>query len=147
MNEAASSVLDQLFFRKPVRQHVKEFGCIFGILAFGIAAYLMYKDHTLVERALYLSIGGAIFTVLGYLAPLVLYPVWKGWMYGAEKIGMVMTLLIMSVTWIIMVTPLSFLLKAIGKRMMDLTFRTAVPSYWEKTKDTWSDGSFLKRQF
>ncbi len=142
-----SSVLDQLFFRKPIRQHIKEFGCVIGIVTLIVAAVLLKKDHALLETAIYVAMGGAVFTILAYVKPLILYPIWKGWMFLAEKMGAVMSVVILTVGWIVMVTPLSFILKMVGKETMDLRFRADVPSYWDKTKDTWQQGDFLKRQF
>ena len=37
------SPLDVMLFRKPIRQHVKEFGCVFGLIMLIGAWYLVHK--------------------------------------------------------------------------------------------------------
>lgn len=138
--------LDEKSFGKPIRQHVKEFGALFGLIALLFIGYAMYKS-----LALYLVAIGAVAAVFfigsGYLFPAVLHPAWKAWMGMAHYMGIVMTTLILSIAWIIVVIPVAVLLKVVKKKVMDLTYDPAIESYWNDRADKYHDFKLLENQF
>lgn len=138
--------LDEFWVNKPVRQHVKEFGAIFGVLLFGIASVKMYK-YSITPTALYLIGAGSLFVIFGYLFPKAMLPVWRGWMKFATVLGLFMTTMIIGVAWIIMLVPLALLLKILGKKTMDLSYGTSVVTYWEERDPKLNDFKLLERQY
>ncbi|NBW40799.1 hypothetical protein EBR25_07320 [bacterium] len=140
-----ASPLDVKYYGKPKRQHVKEFGCLFGAIFASIAAYQLSVER--VETALSLLLATIVIVSLGSYAPKVLYPLWSGWMAFANALGMVMSLLFVALTWCLMAVPLGILLRLIGKKVMDLSFDRSVPTYWEVRKESCHDFQLLERQF
>ena len=143
--QSENSPLDQLWFNKPVRQHVREFACVLSIIFLVIAAFQARKHHLDVVFALL----GMTFCVLlsGYLMPALLHPVWRSFLRVGEALGLVVTCLIVSLAWCIVVLPIAFLLKAIGKKVMTMEFRTAQASYWEARDPKHDNFQLLERQF
>ncbi len=145
---AAKSVdpLDELSFRKPIRQHVREFGALIGLILVLPAAYLAWRERSLATVGALVFAGCALYGV-GARAPQLLVGVWRGWMRFAEKIGVVMTTLILSVGWFLVVVPTSIALKLFRIKVMDTTFRSPVASYWETRNPKMDDFKLLERQF
>ena len=141
-----TSVLDQLEHRKPIRQHIKEFACIFSVIGCGVAGYGWYYQGSLSMFVTSLLAVAALF-IAGYRAPIILYPVWKAWMTLAVALGFIVTTIILFFMWLGVFIPLALLLRAIGKRVMDTTFDRTLPSYWNERDEKFHDFKLLERQF
>lgn len=143
--EASVSPLDVKYYGRPKRQHVKEFGCLFGAICAGVAAYQLALGRWEVAQSL--IVATMIVVSLGAYAPKVLYPFWSAWMGLATGLGVVMSYVFVGITWCVMAVPLALILRLIGKKVMDLSFDRSVPSYWEERKETYHDFKLLERQF
>lgn len=77
---------------------------------------------------------GAAFLLAALVAPLSLRPVEKGWMRFGEKLGTVVTFLIMFLTFFLVVTPLGMLRRALGQDTLKRSFDRNLPTYWEPTE-------------
>lgn len=138
--------LDELWVRKPIRRHVAEFSVVIAIVMLLIAFVMAYKDRSLATVAA-LFTTSLILVALGYRAPALLHPVWKSWMALATGLGIVMTTLILSIGWTLMVVPVALIMKAVSKRVMDLSFDRSVESYWEGRDAKLDDFKLLERQY
>ena len=85
--------------------------------------------------------------VLSYLFPIVVYPFWSAWMTFAHYLGIVMSFVFVTVTWVIMAVPLAILLRMIGKKVMDLSYGEDVDTYWEEREQKLHSFKLLERQF
>jgi hypothetical protein len=139
--------LDELYYKRPVRQHVKEFGAIFGVIFLAIGSWYLWRRGEFYSTPNILITLGFAFPLLAYFATPVMLPLWKGWMAFATGLGVVMTGLILSIMWTLVLIPIAFLLRIIGKRVMDTTFDRAVPTYWESREERVHDFKLLERQF
>ena len=150
MNQVASNVpankLDELLFRKPVRQHVKEFADIFAIIFVAVAAVKIYHGSSIMLGAVLCAVGVGI-EMLGAYAPALLHPLWKGWMAFAHVLGTVMTTLILSVAWYVALLPIAMILKTLRVKVTHTTFREPVSTYWEDREERLNDFKLLERQF
>lgn len=138
--------LEELLFNKPIRQHVKEFGILFGIIFFIVGAWLMYKAFPL-EFGLSLIGLGAVSALMGYQTPNLLYPLWKGWMAFAHVLGTIMTTVILGIAWTLLVIPFAVALKVLGKKVMDMSFDRTRASYWQDREEKQHDFKRLEQQF
>jgi len=138
--------LDELFFNRPVRMHVREFGALFGAICFGFGAIRGYR-HEFLTGTYILFAAGCAFVALGYLKPAILRPVWKAWMSFAHVLSLVMTWVVMSLSWVVGFVPMALLLRALGIKRIDLTYDPAVVSYWEIRDAKYDDFMRLERQF
>lgn len=142
----ASDRLEERYYGKPIRQHVKEFGALWGAILLGVAAYRGWHGHALSETVLLTSLAGLL-VLVGYRLPRVLRPIWRAWMALGHLLGMVVTFVLMSAVWIVMVIPLALGLRIFGKKVMEMRFRSAAQSYWEDIPVAQQDFKLLERQF
>lgn len=140
------SKLDRVWHGKRVRQHIREFAALISFILLACAGYVLYRNGSLATVG-GLVLSAVVLSSLGYLAPTILHPVWDGWMYLAEKMGVVMTFLILMIAWVGMMVPMGAILKLLGVKVMDTTFRMPVESYWDTRADKLHDFQLLRRQF
>lgn len=139
-------VLDTRWMGKRVRDHVADFGAVFCLISVLVGAYLLYRGVSY-PWVLFCLLLGAGFYEGGKRAPLLMHPLWKGWMAVAEFIALVVNFIILSTVWTIVLLPTAILLKVISKRVMDTTFDRSVKSYWEEREEKYHDFKLLERQF
>ena len=139
-------VLDTDWMGKSVRTHVREFAVLFAIIFTGIASYKTYR-YGVTSASLTWAIGGIVIGILGYRAPRLLHPLWKGWMKLAHYLSLVMTFVIMSLTWTIGFIPMAMLLKALRIKTIDLSYKSGAATYWETRDPKYDDFKRLEQQF
>jgi len=139
-------VLDTSWMGKPVRTHVREFAVLFAIIFTTIASYKTYK-FGISATSLAWALSGVIIGLLGYRAPRLLHPLWKGWMKLAHYMSFVMTSLIMALTWIIGFVPMAMLLKVLRVKRIDLSYKSGATTYWETRDPKYDDFKRLEQQF
>lgn len=138
--------LDELSFGKPIRRHVRDFGVLFALIFLGIAAWQIYKERTPSSYGVWIALGVA-FAALGFVAPRVLLPVWRAWMKFAHYLSIVMTSVLLVLTWCLAFLPMSFVLKIVGIRRVDVSYRDGRASYWEKRDPKYDDFKRLELQY
>jgi hypothetical protein len=138
--------LDEQWLGKSVRQHVKEFAVVFGILFLIISGVKTYKGADVSSCAFWFGLAVG-FTALGYVAPGLLRPLWRGWMKLAHYLSIVMTTVILSAAWLLGFMPMSLLVRVCGIKVINSTFRAPVDTYWEPRDPKYDDFQRLKRQY
>lgn len=137
--------LDDLYFRKPVRQHIRQFGQIMAIAALIIAFLLYRKGHGL-DLIFGLGVLSVVFLFLGTLLPQILYPVWKSWMLLGGLLGVVMSTIVLFVGWWIAMVPVAIGMRFFKKRVLETGFRDGCATYWLERDPKLNDFQLLKRQ-
>lgn len=143
---AEPDFLDERWMGKSLRLHVREFGCVMALVLTIISGVVAWK-HGSLATVCALLFTGFVLVLAGYRTPHLLHPVWKGWMTLAMGIGVVMTTLLLSLGWTLAMIPLAVALKIAGKRVMDLSYKSDVQSYWEDRDEKFHDFKLLERQF
>ena len=138
--------LEVVSFGKTARQHVREFGALFGTICFGVAALKLYRGQDLVT-ALYWITPGLLFTASGFYAPRLLMPLWRGWMKFAHYLSIVMTAVLLGLVWFVGILPIASVMRLVGIKRMDRSFRADRASYWEARDPKYDDFQRLKLQY
>lgn len=146
MAPAAVSFLDEIWEKKPVRRHVFEFGCLFGAIGLGVAGYRWWHGSPIAEITP-LAIAALVFVSMSRVLPIVVWPLWKAWMGFAKVLSLIMTPVVLALLWFGVLAPTSLVLRLIGKRVMDLSFKADVPTYWIDRPEAKHDFKRLERQF
>jgi hypothetical protein len=123
---------------------LRKFGYTVGIIFVVIAAILFWKKS---PSFLYLFPVGLFLVLSGWLLPVVLRPLNKGWMVFSILLGWVMTRVILSVLYYIVITPIGIIAKISGKKFLDLKMDRRKESYWEKRKKADLNPADYERQF
>lgn len=111
----------------PDKAKLRNFGLTMAAALAVLGALLLWRHR---EIYLYFFIAGAAFLSLGLAVPAALRPVEKGWMKLADRLGWVMTRVIMVVMFYAVVTPIGLIARAAGKRFLHLEFDKNARTYW-----------------
>ena len=118
----------------------KSFGIVFFVVFLLIAIYPLINNGELRIWSLVVAI---IFFILGLINSKVLTPLNKLWFKFGLLLGKVVSPLIMGIIFFLVVTPTAFIMRIIGKDLLNLRFNNK-KSYWiEKT----GPKSKMKNQF
>lgn len=134
--------LDEIKKIKSSEKDLRSFGITLGIF-FGLLAGFFFwsgKAHFLI----WLGSSGFFFG-FGLLAPDLLKPIQKVWMTLALLIGWVMTRLILTALFYLVITPIAQLARLSGKKFLNTAFREAVDSYWMTRQEESSKESYEKQ--
>ncbi len=105
---------------------IKSFGITIGVILFIISAFLMYYNK---EAYQLIAIIASIFVLLGVILPILLKPIYFVWMIFAAILGWVMTRVILSVVFYLIITPIGLITKLIGEDFLSLR-EVESDSYW-----------------
>jgi len=94
-----------------------------------VGSLLLYKQN---PAGPYLLGAAGVFLLAGLLCPRVLRPVEYLWMKLALVLGVVMTHVVLTLTFFVVITPLGLALALLGKRPMPLGFDRTKDSFWQK---------------
>ena len=105
---------------------IRSFGITIGIILFIISGLLMYYNK---ESYQIIGIIALTFLGLGLIIPVVLKPLYFVWMTFAAILGWVMTRVILSFVFYLIITPIGLLTKLLGEDFLALK-RGESDSYW-----------------
>lgn len=113
-------------------KELRKFGLTIGV-AFGVlSAFLWWRERP--SFLLFSGISAAlIFAAL--LVPRVLGPVESIWMKVAHVMGAIMTRVLLTLTYFLMITPIGFLMRLFGKDPLQIRPAPTRPSFWVEVPD------------
>ena len=117
---------------KPGARELRQFAGLF--LVFGLAAGTLiyfFKDWPLLVSQI-LWVAAVVVGVAGLLVPALARPVYIVMMAVALPIGMVVSSLLMTLIFFVVMTPIGLLLRLLGKDSMRLKFDPSATTYWIK---------------
>ena len=118
----------------------KSFGIVFFTVFLIIAIWPLLNGYEIRYWSLIISV---VFLILGILNSKILTPLNKIWFKIGILLGNVISPIIMSIIFFLVVTPTSFIMKILGKDLLNLKKNTK-NSYWIKKQN---QNSRMKNQF
>ena len=118
----------------------KSFGIVFFTVFLIIAIWPLLNGYEIRYWSLIISI---VFLFLGILNSKILTPLNKIWFKIGILLGNVISPITMSIIFFLVVTPTSFIMKILGKDLLNLKKNTK-NSYWIKKQN---QNSRMKKQF
>ncbi len=137
-------LLDEIKNIKSEKRDLRNFGLSVGGVLLIIGALLLWKQRP--AYTYFVGIGGALF-VLGFVFPRLLIPLQKVWMAFAVVMGWFMTRVILSILFYFIVTPISFLAKLFGSKLLELNIDSKQESYWNYLDSEPKDPRSYEKQF
>ena len=122
---------------------LKSFGFIIGFLLLTIGAVLFYNSN---ELFVYFFSIVLIFICLSLIAPTVLKPGHKIWMTFAIIIGWVMTRIILSVLFYLIISTIGIFARLVGKDFLNLKSKSN-ESYWNIRNKEYELNQDYEKQF
>ena len=118
----------------------KSFGVVFFIFFFVVSIYPLFKSGDLRTWSLIISV---IFLILGLLNSKILTPLNKLWFKFGILLGTIVSPIVMGIVFFIVVTPISLIMKILGKDILNLK-KNKNRSYWIDKSEI---KSMMKNQF
>jgi hypothetical protein len=106
---------------------LRRFGLVMTVPLVIIGGLQMWRER---PSAPYWLALAALFFLSGILYPRLLAPIERGWMALAHRLSIVMTHVILTLTFYLIITPFGLLLQLLGKDLLQLKFEPARDSYW-----------------
>lgn len=101
------------------RPALRRFGLTVGAVFVLIAAYLVYRSGGTLTLGARVTGGlGTALVIGGLVMPGVLRPVFKAWMAAAFSMGFVMTRVLLSLVFFLLVTPIGVVRRLLGRDPM-----------------------------
>lgn len=120
----------------------------FGLTVASVLCALALVRYLWVGMTTWWLIWAAIVLVLAALAtPAWLTPVRIGWIRLAAFLGFVQSRLLLSLLFLLLITPMAMLLRALGKRPIQMYPDPQASSYWRSRHPEEFSARSLERQF
>ncbi len=107
---------------------LRTFGLTLAVPFALLGGYFWWKGYAAAPYMAGVSFFLALSALLG---PAVLRPVEKGWMMLAEGLNWVMTRVILTVAFLLVILPIGLLLRVMGKDLLDRKIQPDLDSYWQ----------------
>ncbi|MDA9072890.1 SxtJ family membrane protein [Pelagibacteraceae bacterium] len=118
----------------------KSFGIVFSVVFLLVALWPILNENEIRFWALILSV---IFLALGLLNSKILTPLKILWLKLGEKLGIIVSPIVMGIIYFFVITPTGLLVKLFGKDLLNIKF-SKEKTYWIKRDKL--TGS-MRRQF
>ena len=120
-------ICDEIKNIKSEKTDLKKFGLSVGLVLLAISMLLFYYENLIY---VYLSIISGILILAGLFFPKILFPIQKLWMGLSVILGFVMSRVIISLLFFLMITPLSIMAKMFKKDFLEKKIDRSKSSYW-----------------
>ncbi|MSR76136.1 MAG: hypothetical protein EXS68_00915 [Candidatus Ryanbacteria bacterium] len=122
-------ILEEFKSISSTRKDLRSFGFVVGgvLTAFAIISWYRGGHSTSV-----FGVPGIALVIGALLMPRALLPLQKVWMGLAVMLGWVMTRVIISTLFFVIVTPTGLLMRMMGKKFLVQSFDKKAISYWER---------------
>jgi hypothetical protein len=123
---------------------LRKFGLTVGTVFFltSVVLYFFAKNYFV-----YFAGAGILLLLLGLILPNVLRPLNKIWMTLAIVLGWFMSRVILFILYYVIITPIGFFLKLIGKDFLHRKIDKTSQSYWEIREKKITEQIDYERQF
>tara|TARA_B100000035_G_C20672522_1_gene410249 strand:+ start:180 stop:560 length:381 start_codon:yes stop_codon:yes gene_type:complete len=105
------------------------FGLLFFIVFLLISFWPLLKGESPI---IYLFPIAILFLILGLINSKILTPLNRFWIKFGELLGRFIAPIVMAIVYFIILTPLSILVRLLGKDLLKVKFSNKVNSYWIK---------------
>lgn len=138
------SIREELKKIKCGKKELREFGVTMGAVLAIIAGVVWLKTRNV---NLIVLGAGAAFAAFGLVAPLILKPLYQIWMPFAVLVGWVMTRVILTAAFYVILTPLSLIARLFGANFLDMKRSKDKASYWIQRGQLPFDKTRYEKQF
>ncbi len=125
------------------KKDIRSFGITFGIILLVISLLLFYYDNGIYESV---AIIAVIFIGFGLVIPVLLKPIYIIWMTFSLILGWVMTRVILSIIFYLVITPIGLITRFLGEDFLALK-KSNSNSYWNQRRSDIEKSQDYKKQF
>ena len=137
-------MLEEIKNIKSEKSDLRKFGITIGVILLIIAGFLFWKEK---ESFQILLTFGVTLCILGIAIPFILKPIYWVWMIFATILGWIMTRVILSLLFYIIVTPIGLIPRFFGKQFLELRWDKSKESYWNFRTNEHLQNKNYEKQF
>ncbi|MDI6686755.1 MAG: SxtJ family membrane protein [Desulfobacterales bacterium] len=137
-------IVEEIKNIKSGKSDLRKFGITMGIVLMLLGGLFFWREK---GYYFYFFIFASGFIVTGLAVPGVLKPAHKVWMTISIILGWIMTRVILSILFYLVVTPTRWLARLFGKQFLDLKINKNVKSYWIPKKELKLNKADYEKQF
>ena len=108
---------------------LRRFGFTVSSALLLLGALLLWRHHR--GAGFVFAALGLLLLVMAGVAPLLLKWIHGPWMILSLALGWVMSRILLTLAFFLIVTPIGLLQRLLGKRPIETAFRTGATSYWQ----------------
>ena len=120
-------MLEEIKNIKSEKSDLRKFGIIIGVILLVIAGFSLWKEKESFQ--IFLTIG-AVLCVFSVVIPVILKPIYWMWMIFATILGWIMTRVILSILFYVIITPIGLISRLFGKQFLELKWNEKNSTYW-----------------
>ena len=135
-------MLEEIKNIKSDKSALRTFGITFGLILMIIAGFLFWKGKEIFY--IFFTLGVAL-CFLGFTIPYFLKPIYWIWMIFATILGWVMTRVILSLLFYVILTPIGLIARLFGKQFVELRWDKSQESYWNYRSSIPVTGDYEKQ--
>jgi len=124
-----------------IKNSNRSFGLLFFIVFLGIGLWPLKSGQ---EINIYLIMISLFFLTLGLINSKILSPLNMAWIKFGEILGIVIAPIIMALVYFVVLTPISLIVRMLGKDLLGLKFFEKQDTYWIERKKKLGS---MKKQF
>ena len=125
------------------KKDIRSFGITIGIILFIISGLLMYYEKEIFQT---IAVLASALIGLGLVLPMLLKPIYFVWMVFAAILGWLMTRVILSVVFYLIMTPIGLITKLLGEDFLALR-KVESDSYWNYRDSSEEKSQNYEKQF
>jgi hypothetical protein len=138
------SLREEIRSLDPKRKDLVQFGLLVGAVFLLIGWLLERKEAA--PAIWVLGLGGTL-VLLGAVLPRMLAPVYRVWMTLALGMGFVMTRVILTIFYFLLVTPFGLAMRLFGKDLLDQKLDRNAKTYWKPKEYLIADRTRFEKYF
>ena len=119
----------------------RSFGLLFFIVFIVVGLWPVIKGET---ANIYLILISLFFLIFGLINSKILSPFNKAWIKFGEILGIIIAPIIMALVYFVILTPVSLVVRVIGKDLLGLKFKNKQQTYWINRKKNMGS---MRKQF
>ncbi len=117
---------------KKSRAELRKFGLTMAVPLTLLGGLAWWRGSGLAE---WLWGAAAVFAVTGLLVPGILGPVERAWMRFALILSAIMTRVLLTLSFFLVITPFGWLLRLMGKDLLEIRIDRERDSYWSPVEE------------
>ena len=115
--------------RSPSPAQLRSFGVLLALFVTVVGGAAAWRTGSWTWPAVIWTAGGG-FALVYALVPALRRPTFVGWMYAAFPIGWTVSHLLMAFVYFGVITPIGYILRAVGRDPLDRRIDRTAKSYW-----------------
>tara|TARA_X000001036_G_scaffold412535_1_gene426121 strand:+ start:2954 stop:3364 length:411 start_codon:yes stop_codon:yes gene_type:complete len=128
---------------KAGKKELISFGYTIEIILLFVVAILFYYNNLIYQN---LAIVALVLIILAVIDPILLKPIYLVWMIFAVILGWIMTRVILSLVFYVIMTPISLITRLLGEDFLALK-KNDSDSYWNHRVSDYETNQDYEKQF